>query len=139
MRAHKVTTQTELVIQEVRLEISRAQAKFPNTEHMLAAITEELGELAQALLQQQHEPEKRITHANIFKEAIQVAATAIRLAAEGDASFALYDPKVGYFAGAYVCSQCGAEVTLNSDTVRLTSNRLVCSDVCFDEWQIDHV
>ena len=62
-------------------EISRARAKFPGNRHMLAALTEEVGELAQALLQGKARGE-------ICKEALQVACVALRLYEEGDASFA---------------------------------------------------
>jgi hypothetical protein len=51
---------------------------------MLAALTEEVGELAQALIDHSR---GKTTASHVFKEAIQVAAMAIRVAEEGDASF----------------------------------------------------
>jgi hypothetical protein len=61
-------------------EVMRARTKFPGNRFMLAALTEEVGELAQALLQKKD-------RAEIAREAIQVAAVAIRIIEEGDASF----------------------------------------------------
>lgn len=61
-------------------EVVAARMAFPTNEHRLAAITEEVGELAQALLQKQ--PWDRV-----YDEAMQVACTAIRLMEEGDSDF----------------------------------------------------
>lgn len=61
-------------------ELKRARAKFPGNRFLLAALTEEVGELAQALLQRKQVGEVR-------KEALQVACVAIRIFEEGDASF----------------------------------------------------
>jgi hypothetical protein len=65
---------------EVVQELARARRKFPSPNLALAALTEETGELAQALLQR--EPPARI-----WAEATQVAAMAQRVAVEGDPSF----------------------------------------------------
>ena len=72
----------EETIVALAAEISRARAKFPGNRHMLAALTEEVGELAQALLQGK-------PRAEICKEALQVACVALRLFEEGDASFVM--------------------------------------------------
>lgn len=61
-------------------EVLEARRKFPTNEHRLAALTEEVGELAKALLEGKRFPECR-------KEAMQVAAMAIRFMEEGDADF----------------------------------------------------
>jgi NTP pyrophosphatase (non-canonical NTP hydrolase) len=61
-------------------ELIRARTKFPGTRFLLAALTEEVGELAQAMLQGKPREE-------IQKEAIQVACVAIRILEEGDSSF----------------------------------------------------
>ena len=60
-------------------EVVRARSKFPGNRHKLAALQEECGELARAMLQRRG--------ADIFKEAIQVASTALRIAEEGDSAF----------------------------------------------------
>lgn len=63
---------------EVKLELQRARKKFPGTAVTMIALTEEVGELAKALLDESAE---RIT-----EEAIQVAVMAQRVATEGDRS-----------------------------------------------------
>lgn len=65
-------------------EIDRARHKFPDTTFLLAALMEEVGELAQALID--HSKGKQPPE-NVYAEAIQVAAMAIRIAEEGDPSF----------------------------------------------------
>ena len=70
--------------EQVKKELFAAREKFPNTEHVLAALTEEVGELAQAMLNEKYKeggPEE------VLKEAIQVAAMAFRLATESDTTF----------------------------------------------------
>ncbi len=65
---------------DIAEEVQRARAKFPGRRFLLAALTEEVGELAQAFLQKKPADEIR-------KEAIQVACLAIRIIEEGDSSF----------------------------------------------------
>lgn len=81
----------ELFIQHVRDEVVKAREKFPDSNKMLAAMTEEVGEVAQALLKltedgklSRSEMNERLH--NVYKEAVQVATTAMRLAVEGDPS-----------------------------------------------------
>jgi NTP pyrophosphatase (non-canonical NTP hydrolase) len=88
---HTVKQLTELALSNLAQEIKFARAKFPSTEDILASITEELGELAQALQEQKHEPHKGKSSEDIYKEAIQVAATAIRLAVEGTSNYRDYE------------------------------------------------
>jgi hypothetical protein len=61
-------------------EVERARRKFPGNRHLLAALVEEVGELAQAYLQ-------RSSPSDIRKEAIQIACVAIRIVEEGDSEF----------------------------------------------------
>lgn len=61
-------------------EVIRARRKFPGSRFMLAALMEEVGELAQAIIQKQ-------PIENIRKEALQVACCAVRILEEGDPSF----------------------------------------------------
>lgn len=61
-------------------ELGRARRKFPGNRHLLAALMEEVGELAQAFLQRQGKP-------HIQKESLQVACVAMRIFAEGDPEF----------------------------------------------------
>ena len=64
--------------QAVWAEYKRAVAKFPDPAHSMTALTEEVGELARALMD---EPADRI-----YAEAVQVAVVAMRIALRGDPS-----------------------------------------------------
>ena len=76
---------TNYFLEDVHEEIQKARAKFPNSRRSFAALVEEVGELAQALLHVLEKPsDKNRTH--IREEAIQVAAMACRVAVEGDTS-----------------------------------------------------
>lgn len=67
-------------ITAVGREVERARMKFPGRRFLLAALTEEVGELAQAYLQKK-------PRAEIQKEALQVACVALRIFEEGDSIF----------------------------------------------------
>lgn len=73
---------------DVERELSRARQSFPESKHQLAALTEEVGELNEAMIEHHR---GRLNEHMVYKEAIQVAAMAIRVATEGDADFD-YDP-----------------------------------------------
>ena len=75
---------TAAFIEAVAAEVVKARAKWPGNRVQLAALTEEVGELAQALLQHDYEGGAA---AKVWKEAVQVAAMAVRVATEGDSSF----------------------------------------------------
>jgi len=72
----------------IKKELRDARCNFPTNEDQLDALYEEVGELSQALLQHKHEDGNKT---RITKEAVQVAAMAIRIATEGDDSYP-YDP-----------------------------------------------
>jgi NTP pyrophosphatase (non-canonical NTP hydrolase) len=74
-----------IVMTLVRGELDAARGKFPDSTHQLAALMEEVGELAQALME--HDRDGAQTIAMVLREAVQVASMAIRLATEGDANF----------------------------------------------------
>lgn len=57
-------------------ELAHAKRKFPDPDGLVAALMEEVGELAKAMLE---EPV-----VNVEAEAVQVAALAIRIAQQGD-------------------------------------------------------
>lgn len=61
-------------------ELQHARRKFPGNRHLLAALQEEVGELAKAFLQKQGDP-------RIKKEALQCACVAMRIFTEGDPTF----------------------------------------------------
>lgn len=73
-----------LTLSAITAETIRARLKFPGNKHLLAALTEEVGELAQAMLQDRPRDQ-------IEREAIQVATVAIRILEEGDAAFDVKD------------------------------------------------
>ena len=63
-------------LRDVGHECRRARAKHPGTEAMGNALAEETGEVAQALADEPAE--------HVYKECVQVASTAMRIALEGD-------------------------------------------------------
>jgi NTP pyrophosphatase (non-canonical NTP hydrolase) len=79
--AMKLPRLDEVTVHAVEAEVVRARLKFPGSRFLLAALMEEVGELAQAMLQKKDRDE-------IQREAIQVACVALRICEEGDATFA---------------------------------------------------
>ena len=69
-----------ITVSAVCAEVIRARLKFPRSRYLLAALTEEVGELARAILQGKDQDA-------IQREAIQVACVALRICEEGDSSF----------------------------------------------------
>lgn len=69
---------TQRFMVDVAAELDRARAKFPGDRIMTIALAEEFGELAKAMLD---EP-----GANVWKEAVQTAVMAARVAIDGDSS-----------------------------------------------------
>lgn len=74
----KRNRETELC-DEILAELGRARDKFPGDNVTLAALMEEVGELAKATFE---EP-----RANVRKEAVQVAVMAMRMVLDGDCTF----------------------------------------------------
>lgn len=68
-------------LQALEAEVIRARAKFPDSDYMLAALMEEVGELARAML------EHGYGSAQAREEALHVACVAIRILEEGDRTF----------------------------------------------------
>lgn len=66
------------LMQEIAAELERARTKFPGPDATLAALVEEVGEVAKALMDESRD--------RVRKEAIQVAVMAIRLVIDGDAT-----------------------------------------------------
>lgn len=74
----------DMFIEDLQVELAKARAKFPGPNPTIAALTEEVGELARAML---HIREgKSADWWSVWDEAIQVAAMAMRAATEGDAT-----------------------------------------------------
>ena len=84
----RLTSVDGLIFIMIRDELKSAREKFPENTHKLAALVEEVGELAQAMIQ--HDRQLGTTVQEVLREAIQVAAMAVRVAAEGDDNF-LYE------------------------------------------------
>ena len=66
---------TDTFIADVQAELARARAKFPAPNLNFVALIEEIGELAKAHLEEGPE--------ELYKEAVQVAVMAARVATEG--------------------------------------------------------
>lgn len=81
------------IFEDIEAEVLSARKKFPSNKMMLHALHEEVGELAQAMLNQYHIHKERSIELDspIYKEAVQVAAMAIRVMTEGDSNFP-YNP-----------------------------------------------
>lgn len=89
MKTVYVPLRTARFLSDVALEAASAKDKFPGARNQLAALTEEVGELATALLERQR---GEASDADVFTEAVQVAAMALRVALEGDWSMLCYTP-----------------------------------------------
>ena len=63
-------------IADLMQEITRARTKFPGNRFLLTALVEEVGELAEAM--------EHGTREEVYKEALQCACVAIRIAEESD-------------------------------------------------------
>ena len=81
-------------------EVDRARDKFPDNKHMYAALAEEAGEVANALLERdyKHHDEKPLGNAgydrHVWDECVQTAAMCLRVATEGDPSFRYRPPDI---------------------------------------------
>lgn len=76
----KLQQLTQGFIDAVSQEIERARAKFPSTDGLFAALSEEVGELAREL---DRGSVLDINWDRVGQEAMQVACVAIRIATEG--------------------------------------------------------
>jgi hypothetical protein len=85
------TVDKDRFLDSLENEFQGACNKFPGNLCNAAALTEEVGELNQALLQLQFEPAKGKTRADVYKEAIQVAAMAMKIALLGSSEFPAYE------------------------------------------------
>lgn len=99
---------TQKFLTDVKAEYGRATAKFPENKKLDAALMEEVGELAKALL---HIQEKGASAANVYEEAVQVATVAMRIAVEGSPEHGYEGMKCGYLGCAQVtvggpCALC---------------------------------
>lgn len=84
-------TLEEQFLKDVAAEMIKARAKFPTNKYKLASLMEETGEVSNAFLQNAYGKMDGIC---VWKECVQVASCALRLATEGDASFTYKPPTV---------------------------------------------
>ena len=72
------------VLRAIMQEIEDARTQFPEPTFLLAALQEEVGEVANALLEHHrgNKPPKEV-----LRECVQTAAMAVRIAIEGDPQF----------------------------------------------------
>ena len=75
------------IFDDVVFELIKARKKFPGTEDLLHAFTEEAGEVTKGFLHLKHE---KGSPKEVYGELIQTIAMAVRLIEEGDPNF----PKV---------------------------------------------
>jgi len=73
-------TKLSELLERVEIEVNQARQKYPTNGYLMAALTEETGEVAKALLE-------GADHEEVVLECIQTACIALRIASEGDASF----------------------------------------------------
>lgn len=82
---------------DVEEEVERARIKFPQPNALMTALTEEVGELAKALMDEEWP--------RVWAEAVQVSAMAQRLAVEGDPT--LDEVREQREAGPFKERECG--------------------------------
>lgn len=94
IKMHRVNLKKErLIYQWIEAELFNARKKFPSSDHAVLALCEEAGELARAVLNYKY---SNTSIDSVRKEAIQVAAMAIRVITEGDKSVGLPECFVDY-------------------------------------------
>ncbi len=79
------------MIDDILEKLLIARTKFPSNQHMALALVEEVGEVSQALIENQR---GRQTHRQVYRECVQAAVMAKRVATEGDSTL-IYDPELG--------------------------------------------
>jgi len=80
----------KVMFEDIKEELVKARNKFPDNSVQNTALVEEVGELSQALLDHKFN-NVSVTNLDVYREAVQVAAMAIRVGVDGDSSFD-YDP-----------------------------------------------
>lgn len=75
------------LVDEILAELARARTKFPGDNVTLAALMEEVGELAKATFEE--------SRAKVRKEAVQVAVMAMRMVLDGDHTYDAWRASMG--------------------------------------------
>jgi len=100
---NKTKVLTAVFLNAIVDELAKARKMFPEGRHLLAALNEEQGEVANALLERDYltdplaEPKDHDLH--VWEECVQTATMALRLAVEGDPSFKYEPPDYMVFIG----------------------------------------
>lgn len=86
---------TKRALYQIDAELANARQKFPRNTLMYLALAEEVGELANAMIEHRLTVQNRggkncVFRDDVAAEAIQVAAMAIRILTEGDSSIPEY-------------------------------------------------
>lgn len=72
-------------LQALILELEYARSKHPTSDHLMVALTEEVGETAKAMLDSRVLEQDSALDARLIRaEALQVAVVALRIFEEGD-------------------------------------------------------
>lgn len=125
------TTPSPLILAALAAEVRRGRAKFPGNRFMLAVLAEELGELAEAMVKRDRDA--------IHREAIHVAAIALRIAEEGDATTYHIDSLIQLVAACgatarYLLQRRGRDLSFVLGLVWSTAKRIQDSgDPTFDD------
>lgn len=89
---HRMASPDGIIISMIMGELDAARSQFPDSTHMLAALVEEVGEVAKALME--HDRNQGTSVQEVMRECVQVATMAIRIATEGDENFLYQFPVV---------------------------------------------
>lgn len=97
MNNMRMTAITAKFFNDVAEELVRAIAKFPTNKHRMGALHEEVGEVAKAMLERDYghtsaEPHNDTLDNDVYKECVQAAAMALRVATEGDPDYLYQNP-----------------------------------------------
>lgn len=87
--AHRrMTSPDGVVISMIMGELDAARSQFVGTQHQLASLVKEVGKVAESMVE--HDRNQGTSVQEVLRGVVQVAATSIRLATEGDDNF-LYE------------------------------------------------
>jgi hypothetical protein len=92
MAYERLTSVDGLVIRMIRSELVADRTADPDTTHMLATLMEKVGLLSTAMAR--HDAALGTSPQEVLREAVQVAAMAIRVASEGDNNYRYVFPMV---------------------------------------------
>lgn len=84
----RLTSPDGLAMRMILDELKAARVASPGTTHLLVTLVKEVGALAQGMME--HDRAQGISVNEVLRKAIQVAATTVRVAIEGDENF-LYE------------------------------------------------